>query len=173
VNKKRILITAALVCLAVLSLTGLIHAQTPTPVQPTQKSVLDRVELNKTMNMQIENCSEPSETKFEDIIQKAKGFARGPAASAKEINAELVYLTNENGGAFTDEVLSKVPTVKNGKGISKTKVWIVTFSGMQYDLGHSGPAGVTKPVEPEKYLTTLNMVFDAKTGLFLTGFGSK
>jgi hypothetical protein len=129
--------------------------------------------VNKTLKMQIEDCSEPSETKFEDIIQKAKDFAPVPANSAKEINAELVYLTNENGGVFTDEVLSKVPTVENGKGISKTKVWIVTFSGLNFDVGHGGPAGLAKGIVPEKYLSSLNLVFDAKTGLFLTGFGSK
>lgn len=171
-NKKRIVITAVLVCLSVLTIAGVLHAQTPAPVQPTQKSVLDRAALNKTINMKIEDCSEPSETKFADIIQKAKDFAPVPANSAKGINAELVYLT-QNGGVFSDEVLSKVPTVKNGEGISKTKVWIITFSGLGFDVGHGGPAGIAKAIIPEKYLTSLNLVFDAKTGLFLTGFGSK
>lgn len=150
-----------------------------TTAQATQKSILDRAELNQSMNIKIEDCSEPSEIKFEDIVRKAINSSPELAKSAKGINAELVYFT-ENGGIFTDEVLTKVPTVKNGKEISKTKVWIVTFSGVEIHP-HNGPAGLENKITIKDYVNkilgkdvgSMNLVYDAKTGLFLTGFASR
>lgn len=67
--------------------------------QATQKSVVDRSELSKSMNIKIEDCSNPSETKFEDIVRKAKNSSPELAKSAQGINAELVYFS-QNGGVL-------------------------------------------------------------------------
>lgn len=149
------------------------------PTQATQKTVLDRAELSQSMNIKIDECSGPSKIKFEDIVRKAINSSPELAKSAKGINAELVDFT-QNGGVFTDEVLSKVPSVKNGKGISKTKVWIVTFSGVKIHPGN-GPAGLENKKTIKDFVSkilgkdigSLNRVYDATTGLFLTGFASR
>ncbi|MCX7571981.1 hypothetical protein OS242_18750 [Tumebacillus sp. DT12] len=118
--------------------------------------------------MSIEAPTSPGKIKEREALESAKQQSPGWARDAKEVKVEYHLMTNKRYQGFSEEALEKNANLKANKHMNKTPVYIVSFIGMEYEVGAPIKYKGEKIIHHE-----YNVVVDATTGVPLMGFSHR
>jgi hypothetical protein len=120
------------------------------------------------IGIKLDDPIETAKLNSDEILKKVKEQFAIASREAKEIKIEYKLMTQPNFTAFSEEALNKNPELKAKGRIDKLPVYIVTFSGLEYNGFGGEPGGVQPPPFHE-----CNVVVDAETGANIMSFATK
>lgn len=153
---------------AILLAAGTLHIGSGSP--PATASVKTELDTGKMLaaGMSIDTPAAPGKIKEQEALESAKQHFPGWARDAKEVKVEYHLMTNKRYQGFSQEALEKNANLKAKKHMDKTPVYIVSFKGMEYEVGAPIKYKGEKIIHHE-----YNVVVDATTGVPLMGFSHR